>query len=246
MPPPADPPVPRPSAPSSRTVFLTLAAVVAALATGLAACESSSGIGPPDGWEEVAAGQWVRTGADVDGAFRDLSTIESMGLDSASSDVMRYAKEQMLYLYRTSPEIVDSLFEADAAPLFDRSFPSEGFKDEVDTVVNDAKKALLGDGTNVSTYRQAMAKTGSATVPAVYPDSLKAAGVTGRVVVQTYVNAEKQPVAVQLIESVNPTLDALVMRQAATSEYTSAWVVTGPRRGGVAIPNYVRTTVPFE
>ena len=240
--------MPRSSAPSSRTVFLTLAAIVAALATGLAACESSSGVGPPEGWEEVAEGQWVRTGADVEGAFRDLSSIETMGVDSASSDVMRYAKQQLLYLYRTSPEVVDSLFDAKAVPMLDRSFPSEGFQAEVDATVEDIKKALLGDGTDVSTYRQAMAKTGSATAPAVYPDSLKAAGVTGRVVVQTYVNAEKQPVAVQLVEGINPTLDALVMRQAATSEYTSAWVLQGRpgRQGGVAIPNYVRTTIPFE
>ena len=89
---------------------------------------------------------------------------------------------------------------------------------------------------------------GSAAFPATYPDSLKAAGVTGRVAVQTLVDAEKRPVAVQVVESVNPTLDALVMRQAATSEYTSAWVLRGRpgRQGGVAIPNYVRTTVPFE
>ena len=227
--------------------MLTVIALVVAVVTGLSACNTSSGIEPPEGWEDLGDGRWIRTGADTTGAFRDLSSVAAIGVvDSTDSEVIRYAKEELLYLYRTSPEIVDSLFQAEAVPLLDRSYSNANFQDEVNTALNDVKKALLGDGTDVSTYRQSTALPGSSTAPAVYPDSLKNAGVTGRVAVQTYVNADKQPVAVQVVESVNPTLDALVMRQAATSTYTSAWVIEDPRRGGKAIPNYVRLTIPFE
>ena len=240
--------MPTPSAPSTRTILLTLAAVVAVLATTLAACEPG-GVQPPDGWEEAGEGRWVRTGFDVPPeAFRDLSTVQAIGVADTTNDVVRYAKEQLLYLYRTSPEIVDSLFDVHARPILSQNFPREGFKERVDAALEDVKKAILGDGRSTSVYRQALALPGSSPSPAVYPDSLKAAGVTGTVAVQTYVDAEKRPVAVQVVEGVHPTLDALVMRQAATSEYTSAWVLRGPqgRQGGVAIPNYVRTVIPFE
>lgn len=227
--------------------MLSLIALVAAVVTGLSACNSGGGIEPPAGWEDIGEGRWIRTGADTTGAFRDLSSVAAIGIvDSTDSEVIRYAKEALLYLYRTSPEIVDSLFQAEAVPLLSRSFPRENFQAEVDGALNDVKKALLGDGTDVSTYRQSTALPGSSTAPAVYPDSLKNAGVTGRVAVQTFVTADKQPVAVQVVESVNPTLDALVMRQAATATYTSAWVIEDPRRGGKAIPNYVRLTIPYE
>ena len=69
--------------------------------------------------------------------------------------------------------------------------------------------------------------------------------MSGRVAVQTLVNEEGQPVAVQVVESADPTLDALVMRQAATTTFNPAWVVEG-RRGGRAIPNYARIGVTFE
>jgi TonB family protein len=237
--------VPTASAPSSRTLFLSLAAVVAVVATVLAACERG-GVQPPDGWEVVSEDRWIRSGTDAGEAFRDLSSVESMGVvDSADGDVIRYAKEQMLYLYRTSPEVVDSVFTAVALPLLDRPFPREGFQEQVDTALNDAKIAILGSRENQAVYRQATVKPEPAPERASYPDSLKTRGVSGEVAVQVRINAEGQPVAVQVVQSVNPTLDALVMRQAATTTYNPAWVVKG-RSGGTAIPNYTRVSVAFE
>jgi len=238
--------VPRQTAPSSRTLLLTLAAFVAVAATMLAACEGS-GVQTPAGWEAVSESRWIRTGADTTGAFRDLSSVEAMGVvDSTDSDVIRYAKEQMLYLYRTSPEVVDSVFTAVAVPMLDRSYPSEGFREEVDAALNEAKIAILGSRQNQAIYRQTTPLPEPAPERAVYPDSLKARGVSGQVVVQALVSAEGQPVAVEVIESVNPTLDALVMRQVATTTFNPAWVVNGPRGGGQAIPNYTRIPIPFE
>ncbi|MEM1054382.1 MAG: TonB family protein [Bacteroidota bacterium] len=237
--------MPTASAPSSRTLFLSLAALVAVVATVLAACEQG-GIQPPDGWEVVSENQWARPGVDPDDAFRDLSSVASMGVvDEADSDVIRYAKEQMLYLYRTSPEVVDSVFTAVAVPLLDRSFPREGFQAQVDAALNDAKIAMLGSRQNQAIYRQATPLPDPAPERAVYPDSLKSRGVSGEVAVQVRIDAEGQPVAVQVVESVHPTLDALVMRQAATTSFNPAWVVKG-RSGGTAIPNYTRVRVPFE
>ena len=224
--------------------MLTLAALVAVIATVLAACEEG-GIQPPDGWDAIAEDRWIRTGADTSGAFRDLASVEAMGVADSSNDVIRYAKEQMLYLYRTSPEVVDSVFMAVAYPILDKTYPTQGFQEQVDLALNDAKIAMLGGRGEQAVYRQATAKPTPPPDRAVYPDSIRARGVTGQVVVQALVSEEGQPVAVQLIEIVNPTLDALVMRQAATTTFNPAWVVVG-RRGGKAIRNYTRIPMTFE
>lgn len=237
--------MPNASAPSSRTLLLSLAALVAVAATVIAACERGGNPYLPDGWEAVSEDRWIRTGADTTGAFRDLSSVEAMGVADSSNDVVRYAKEQMLYLYRTAPEVVDSVFTAVAVPMLDRSFPSQGFQDEVDRVVNDAKIAILGSRENQAVYRQATTKPAPAPEAAVYPDSIAARGVTGEVVVQALIDETGQPAAVQVIESLNPTLDALVMRQVATTTFNPAWVVEG-RRGGRNIRNYTRVPMTFE
>lgn len=236
--------MPAPSAPSSRTLFLTLAALVAVIATVFVACEGS-GVKPPDGWEVVSEGRWIRTGADTTGAFRDLSSVEAMEVADSTSEVMRYAKEQMLYLYRTSPEVVDSLFAAVAFPILDKTYPSEGFQEQVDLALNDAKIAIVGGRGQQAVYRQATTKPTPAPVAATYPDSLKQRGITGEVIVQTLVDETGRPVAVEVVESLNPTLDALVMRQAATTTFNPAWVVQG-RSGGTPIRNYARIPMTFE
>lgn len=234
------------TAPSIRTVLLTLAAVVAVTATTLAACDSGPDLGPPNGWEAVSETQWIRSGADTTGAFRDLETIESMGIAEAPNDLIRYAREDMLFLFRTAPEVVDSVFNAEAAPLFDRPFRTgDAFQADLDETVENAKKVIVGGGGNTSIYRQATVLPEPAPQRAVYPDSLRTAGVSGRVSVQVRVTDEGQPVAVSLIDSVHPVLDGLVMRQAATSTFNPAWVVQG-RQGGTAIPNYHRLGVTFE
>ncbi|MEL6616645.1 MAG: TonB family protein, partial [Bacteroidota bacterium] len=180
------------------------------------------------------------------GAFRDLETIESMGISEAPNDRIRYARESMLFLFRTAPEVVDSVFNADAAPLFDRPFRTgDAFRADLDETVENAKKVIVGGGGNESIYRQTTVLPDPAPEGAFYPDSLRTAGVSGRVSVQVRVTAEGDPVAVSVVDSVHPVLDALVMRQAATSSFNPAWVVQG-RRGGVAVPNYYRTGVTFE
>lgn len=214
-------------------------------ATVLAACGSGE-IEPPAGWEAAGDDRWVRTGADVTDAFRDLSTVEAMGVADSSDEVTRYAKEQLLYLYRTSPEVIDSLFQAEARPLLQRAYSRDNYREEVDEAINDVKIALLGGGGDRALYNLARAMPDPPPQRAALPDSLRQRGVSGNVTVQVLVDKDGQAVAVQAVESLHPTLDKLAMLQAATTRYNAAWVITGPRGGGQAIPNYVRMVIGFE
>ena len=226
--------------PSRRPAILLAAGLVVACATALFACEQGADLGPPEGWEAVSDTRWVRTGADTDAAFRDLETLDAMGVRLSDNDRVRYAQEQMTVLYRTHPEVFDSVFFAVAAPMFERDFAREGFQEAVDAAVQEAKRAINGQ-----LYRQATALPDPPPEPVVYPDSLRARGVGGQAVVQAYVDAEGQALAVEVVESVHPALDAMVMRKAATTRYNPAWVVE-ENRAGRAIPNWVRLTPMFD
>ena len=228
--------------PSSRTLILSIAAIVAVLATALAACGSSE-IEPPAGWEAVAEDRWVRTGADVTDAFRDLSTVEAMGVADTTDEVTRYAKEQLLYLYRSSPEVVDSLFQAEARPLLERAYSRDNYREEIDEAINEIKVKFLGGGGDRALYNLARAMPDPPPQRAEAPDSLQS--IMGEVAVQVLVDRDGQAVAVQAVDGLHPTLDKLAMLQAATTRYNAAWVITGPRGGGQAIPNYVRLVIGF-
>ena len=224
-------------APSIRPVLLLVAGLAVAALTALAACERGPALGPPEGWTETAPGRWVRADADTAGAARDLSTLETMGVRLADAEVVRAGQEDMLLLYRTNPETIDSLFFELAAPILAGSA-------DADDVIEEAKAVIIGGRGQQAQYRQATILPDPAPERAVYPDSLRDAGVAGTVVVQVLVSDEGLPGVVRLVEPVHPTLDALVMRQAATTRYNPAWVVQG-RRGGTAIPNYARVSQEF-
>ena len=237
----SDSPMPR------RSAFLLALGLTVAAATTLFACSQGPDVSPPDGWEAVSETQWVRTGAEVDPAvaFRDLETLEAMGVTLSDDVQTRYGQEQMLALYRTSPEIIDSLFVTYAEPILNRRYPAEGYEDAVLDAVEEAKRVILGGRDHDSKYRNTTALPDPPPLAVVYPDSLRDRGVGGTVAVQVYVSDEGQPQTVMLVESLHPMLDAMVMRQAATTRFNPAWVVE-PGRGGEVVPNFARIAPTFD
>ena len=81
-------------------------------------------------------------------------------------------------------------------------------------------------------------------VPIVYPDSLIEKGVAGTVEMQVYLDAEGQPQAIMLLESVHPVLDRLAMQATAQMRWQPAYV----RRGDewVAVPSWVRFNIRYR
>lgn len=222
---PAPPPVPR----------LLLAA---ALSLALAACATAPETGPPEGWQADGP-RWFRAGVDTSGMFRDLSTLEAMGVEPAPTELAQWAQNELISLYRTNPEVFDSVFQAVALPILRENIPAGAdYEANARQAVERAKNDFR------AVYRQSILNPNTQP-PLVYPDSLRQRGVGGRAVLQVYVDASGEAQAIELVESTgNATLDDIALRSAAMSDYTGAWAVRG-RRGGQPIPNWVRLSPSF-
>lgn len=216
--------------------MLRPAALVLCAAAVLVGCESSAPVGPPEGWTGTATRWWV-PGTDTTAAFRDLETFDAMGVERAPDAFDGWVQEQLLVLYRTNPEVVDSVFTAGVAPTLSPPSGAPDVQAAAATLANDVKRDFY------QRYNNAQIAPGAPGL--AVPDSL--AGVRSETVVQVYVDRDQQPVAVELLQGTGTSLDALAMQHAATTEYTAAWVrpTAGPS-AGVRIPTWVRVTQTFE
>ena len=199
-----------------------------------AACGGQADLGPPAGWEGDGADRWWRTDADTAGAFRNLETLETMGVQVFEEvDLAPSVQNRMLEFYRTNPEIVDSVFVEHGLPVVERGDPTIRDRTELrERLVTDAYREM------VRYYRDAR-QDPDVPVEKVYPDSLRERGVTGQVEVQIRVNAEGEPVAIKKLSGVDPTLDALAM-QAITK---MRWIHAGHE--GVAVQSWTRMTITY-
>jgi hypothetical protein len=205
----------------------------------LAACGGGGGdLGPPSGWTSDGAHRWWRAGADTAGVFRNLATLEAMGVRLYEDvDLGPAVQNRMVELYRSNPELVDSLFAEVALPILRRGAAGAGDRTaQREALVNEINREMA------RVYRQPLVNPASAP-ERVYPDSLRSRGVGGRVELQVYVDAAGDPVAVEAVETVHPTLDALAMRAATGMDYTMPWVITG--RQSRNVPGWLRVGVPY-
>ncbi len=201
----------------------------------LAGCGGrAADLGPPPGWT-ADGDRWWRDGVDTSVAFRDLETFEAMGLGEhadgkrAEGPTHRNVQQRFLALYRNQPEVVDSLFTAIAVPLIDE----RGQDEDRDALERDINREL----NRVFFYPRPSPESD---VAIVYPDSLRQAGIGGAVKMQVYLSEAGEPLAVELVDSVHPTLDAIALR--ATTEKT--WIPASTRAG--AMRSYVRSVLSFN
>lgn len=214
---------------------LTLLAVAA---VALSACtEAGPPAEPPEGWVAASDTRWYVPGTDTTEAFRDVSTIEAMGVARDESEFVRWFQEQMTDIYRTSPEIVDSVFAAEFLPVVREGVPAG---DDY----GPAAEALLGQVKRDFYQRYNPSRYDPPDEPLAIPSNL--ASVGGQAVVQVYINEATEPVAVTLVEGTGTRLDQIAMRRAIDSDFTESWVrTTAGRSAGTNVPNLVRITSSF-
>ncbi len=200
----------------------------------MAACGGQADLGPPAGWEGDGADKWWRIGTDTTGAFRNLETLESMGIHVFEDiDLAPSVQNRMIEFYRSNPEIVDSVFVEFGLPVVERGDPSIVDRTELrERLVTDAYREM------VDYYRDARPDP-NVQIEKVYPDSLRESGVTGAVEMQIFVSAEGAPLAIDKLSGAGPTLDAFAM-QAVTK---MRWVHAG--YSGVAVPSWTRMTITY-
>ena len=220
-----------------RLVLPALTLIGVGLLAVLAGCaEPAPPADPPEGWTAEGDRWWV-PGTDTSAAFRDLSTIDSMGVARTGSEFVRWSQEKMTDLYRTNPEVVDSVFGAQFLTTIQEGVPSgDDYGTEAEGLVNRVKTDFF--------QRYNPSQTLPRQDPIVVPDDL--ADVSGRVVVQVYLSPEQEPLAVRVVEGTGTMLDQIVMRRAIESEFTPAWVrPRAGQSGGVEVVNWVRVANTF-
>ena len=148
-------------------------------------------------------------------------------------------KNSLIRMYRSKPEVVDSLFEAYLAPgIDDVTFTSDPGGD-VETYKKASVKKLRRH------FREPLTRLKLGTdVPVVYPDSLREQKITGQVKLQVYLNAEGEPQSVELIEGIHPMLDQAAMDATTRMRWRSAFVEDDGE--WKAIPSWARFRINFS
>ncbi len=229
---------------------------MAVATSGVFACSTSSKYepGPPDGWTSEGT-RWWRAGVDTSRAFRDLESLSAMGVknaeityassmslsrqkDLALRQLSRAVKTSLLPVFRNHPDVVDSLFERHAVPRLAEADLSRPPDRLVDKYKKEGYRILARH------FREPRIVVSlGEDVPVVYPDSLREAGVTGRVPLQIYVDKSGEPAAIMLLDSVHPVLDDIAMNATTRVRWQPAYVlIVGKSR---PIDAWVRFTVNF-
>jgi len=237
-----------------KTVFYS---VLILLGVCVAGCiqEAVRETGLPEGWQGDAV-RWWHSGADTVGVFRDLETLAAMNVSGsevtyvASSQMAdqrasqrqwfeRAVKQSLIRLYRNHPEVVDSLFERHVAPMLQEVTLSGNPQEEVQTF---KQKGYAFLHRNYFQAPQTALQIGR-DIEVPYPDELRKRQVAGTVRTQAYLNAEGEPLAVELLEGVDSELDAIAMRAVTQMRWRPAYLM---RKGRwVPIAAWVRFTVKF-
>lgn len=229
----------------SRTLSLFLVAVLV-----VAGCASEGAqTEPPEGWN-TGEGQWWAEGVDTALAFRNTDSLEAMGVAgdetfAAGAEITpdqfeRAVKEELAPLYRNHPEIVDSLFEEYAQPNIAEADLSGDLEEAVPQYRTESYEAISEH------FREPRPQTQlGADVSVSYPDTLRSDETSGTVEMQVYLDREGAPQAIQRLEGVHPTLDAIGMNAATRMRWEPAYVLRDDDEWE-PIPGWVRFSVTFQ
>lgn len=198
----------------------------------LAGCQPGQPAEPPDGWEDDGEFRWWQPGTDTELAFRDLSDFEAMGVEPRpEGPVMRNVQSHFMPMYRHHPEIVDSLFAQIAVPLVEEhgtpGVDTAERRDLLRRISSRMRQNFVEPRPRRDRYES----------PAI-PDSLR--GIDGTIWMQVYLNEDGAPQAIELIEGIHPTLDAIVMRNYAERTWLPAYLNRTP------VASWLRTSVRIE
>ena len=223
---------------------------VSLLLVVLAGCSSESAqIGPPADWN-TADGRWWQEEADTSMAFRDLSSLATMGVEEKKTyqaslqgvnreQFGRAVKQELVPIYRHGPKTLDSLFVQYVQPMIQEAALEGDVRAKVNEFRSRGVKALREH------FREPRTKLSlGQDVPIIYPDSLRRPETSGRVEMQIYMNAEGEPLAIRKLRSVHPTLDAIAMNAATRMRWQPAYLL----QDGEWVPQacWTRFTVNFS
>ncbi|MEM6784878.1 MAG: TonB family protein [Bacteroidota bacterium] len=221
--------------------------VLAAALVVLAACggTGSDPLTPPEGWTSNGADAtltaWWHADVDTAVAFRDLSTLGTMGIAEGEGLVAQVKRGRLdgaeeadpdgglIGLFRNNPEVMDSVFNAVGVPLIRQA----GDGGDVRSLRTDVYRRVAQD------YRKSGPLGQIDPSLVIYPDSLRQNRVEGSVTMQVHVNRQGEAVAAKVLESAHPTLDRLALNVAANRRYKGATV------GQDSVASWLRISIPY-
>lgn len=218
-----------------------LAAALVTTLLVLTGCSSGGSPGqPPDGWNTSDVGWWEQS-VDTADVFRSMENLMEMGIQDDSIQLERAGlsraqftnavRRSLLELYRTNPEIVDSLFQEYAVSSLDTvdisgdDVVKEGGRLASD-LLNKGKKAAY-EPINAH-YREPRATTNPSLS---FPDSLMRQDISGTIELQIHLDASAgddssaTPDAIRVLEGIHPTVDAYVMGAMIDRGWQPAYVL---------------------
>lgn len=229
--------------------FSVICIALLAVLVVAAGCGEEDPTAPPDGWE-TDGDRWWLAEADTAGAFPDQSSMQAMGIleegdeelaiegDQVSGEVfLKGVKRGLDDFYKSNPAIIDSLFEEYAVPELGTDARSGEVQEAVQEAVQQARN-LLDD------YYQRPQVQEQENI--TYPRDLYEQGVEGNVELQVRVNANGEPIAIRVVESVHPELDAIAMRSAALMRASPARVRYSQDDEWEDIEGWIHFDVPFQ
>lgn len=193
----------------------------------LVGCSSSEDpTAPPSGWE-TDEGRWWQSGVDTATVFRNLENLETMGiLDDRTLSVSpgqlsqeqlnNAVKKQLIALYRNDPATIDSLFAQHAVPVLEDVSRSG----DIEEKIRGEYKTKAYQAIN-NHFREPRRKEAPGLV---YPDSLQNDESTGTVRLQVHVAEGGNASAIEVLESVHPTLDKIALRATTQMVWQPAFV----------------------
>ena len=209
----------------------------------------------PSGWETSSQGRWWVSGVDTLEAFRDLETLQAMGVHMAEviydatrplseqntvgeDRMIRYVKQSLLPLFRNQPEVVDSLFDSLVSPKIKKAGTSQDAAGDVARFKREGYRTIYRHFHEPRT----ILKLGE-DISVTIPDSLKMTAAGRAVSFQVYISEEGTPIAIELLSGVQPTLDLIGLHTTMAMRWQPAYLLRG--RKSIPIRAWVRFRIRF-
>lgn len=219
------------------------------------ATEETVETGPPVDWQAEGV-RWWRTGVDTTGLFRNLETLADMNVTGsevtyvASPNVARRrasqqewferaVKQKLIQLYRNHPEVVDSLVEHHIVPTLKEVDLDADLQKEVDRFKDKSYRFLHKNYFQAPQQKLQVGRD----IEMPYPASARERQAAGTVHVQVYVNAEGEPLSIELLESVDPDLDGIAMRTMTQMRWRPAYLMV--TSNWKEVPAWTRIKIKF-
>ena len=200
-------------------------------------------------------GRWWEVGVDTSEVFRDLETLQAMGIAMSpvvydatqpissqarvSQDrLVWYVKQSLLPLFRNRPEVVDSLFEVYVAPRIVRGGPSDDPGGDVAKYKREGYRAIYRHFREPRTLLQV-----GTDIPVEIPDSLSVQAAGRAVSFQVFISDDGRPAAVELLSGVHPVLDRIALKATLQMRWQPAYLLQ--KNKSVPVESWARFRIRF-